>query len=161
MIKNVLDLFFGIFHQEAFLCLQVDFSKSKSIQSIFEDIKITVSLQYGVAKTTNRREHGLQTYWFLKPIALLTATGEIYPRKLSAYGLNKDRSGKDFDLGSRSVASHPHHPPPNTANTVCHCLWNRLVFICIFWHGNVRVAVNNSAHPRRNGFSCHMGREIF
>ena len=45
----------------------------------------------------SQREHGLQTNWFLKLIALLTAPGKIYPRKPSAYGLNKDRSGRDLD----------------------------------------------------------------
>jgi hypothetical protein len=45
----------------------------------------------------SQREHGLQTYWLLKLIVLLTAPGEIYPRKLSAYGLNKDRLGRDLD----------------------------------------------------------------
>ena len=46
----------------------------------------------------SQREHGLQTYWFLKLIVLLTTPGEICPRKLSAYGLNKDRSGRDLEL---------------------------------------------------------------
>ena len=45
----------------------------------------------------SQREHGLQTYWLLKLIVLLTAPGEIYPRKLSGYGLNKDRLGRDLD----------------------------------------------------------------
>jgi hypothetical protein len=45
----------------------------------------------------SQREHRLQTYWFLKLIVLLTAPGEIYPRKLSAYGLKKDRLERDLD----------------------------------------------------------------
>ena len=39
----------------------------------------------------SQRERRLQAYWFLKLIVLLMAPGEIYPRKLSAYGLKKDR----------------------------------------------------------------------
>ena len=34
---------------------------------------------------------------------------------------------RNFEYNS-SVASHPHNPPPNTANTVCHCLLSYFLF---------------------------------
>ena len=62
----------------------------KSLQRLPpENIRLKTDKMNG--KIVPQREHRLQTYWFLKLTEMLTAPGEIYPRKLSLYGVGQKR----------------------------------------------------------------------
>ena len=60
----------------------------KSLQRLPpENIRLKTDKMNG--KIVPQREHRLQTYWFLKLTEMLTAPGELYPRKLSVYGVGQ------------------------------------------------------------------------
>jgi hypothetical protein len=62
----------------------------KSLQRLpAENIRLKTEKMNG--KIVPQRQNRLQTYWYLKLAEMLTAPGEIYPRKLSVYGVGQKR----------------------------------------------------------------------